>query len=89
MPKRKIPQFKSEEEEREFWSTHDSTEYVDWSEAKRVTFPSLKRDKVTIPVQVSRSTYENMQKEAKRRGVSLLDLATSSLKDKLAAMFRS
>ena len=33
--KKKIPEFQSEEEEREFWSKADSTEYVDWSKAKR------------------------------------------------------
>ena len=41
MPKQ-IPEFKSEDEEREFWATHDSTEYMDWSQAERVTFPKLK-----------------------------------------------
>lgn len=29
-----IPQFKNEDEEREFWATHDSTDYVDWSKAE-------------------------------------------------------
>ena len=28
-----IPEFKNEEEERQFWAEHDSTEYVDWSKA--------------------------------------------------------
>jgi predicted DNA binding CopG/RHH family protein len=37
-----IPKFKSEDEEAEFWGTHDSTEYLDWSKAKRVSFPNLK-----------------------------------------------
>lgn len=38
-----IPHFKSEAEEREFWQTHDSTGYIDWSKAKRgVKFPNLK-----------------------------------------------
>ncbi|MBV9756044.1 MAG: hypothetical protein JO047_03245 [Alphaproteobacteria bacterium] len=26
-----IPRFKDEAEERRFWETHDSAEYVDWS----------------------------------------------------------
>ena len=30
-----IPQFSSEDEEREFWAAHDSTEYIDWSKAER------------------------------------------------------
>ena len=39
---KKIPKFKNEDEEFEFWSIHDSTEYLDWSKAKRVIFPNLK-----------------------------------------------
>jgi len=38
MAKRKrkaIPEFRSEAEEREFWATHDSADYVDWSQARR------------------------------------------------------
>jgi CopG antitoxin of type II toxin-antitoxin system len=37
-----IPNFANEQEEREFWMTHDSTEYIDWSKAVRATFPNLK-----------------------------------------------
>ena len=37
-----IPKFKSEAEERAFWEKHDSTDYVDWSKAKRVSFPDRK-----------------------------------------------
>ena len=31
-----IPTFESEAEERRFWESHDSTDYVDWSTAERV-----------------------------------------------------
>ena len=37
-----IPYFDSEAEERLFWETHDSVDYVDWSKARRVRFPNLK-----------------------------------------------
>jgi len=40
---KKIPDFKNEEEEREFWDTHDSTEYLDWSKAQLAVFPNLKK----------------------------------------------
>lgn len=40
--KKKIPKFKTEDEEREFWAAHDSTDYVDWSKGKRVVAPNLK-----------------------------------------------
>ena len=41
MSKTKMPTFKSEDEEREFWATHDSTDFVDWNKAARVIFPIL------------------------------------------------
>lgn len=37
-----LPRFTSEEEEREFWAEHDSTDYVDWARAERIRFPDLK-----------------------------------------------
>jgi len=39
---KKIPEFKNEDEEFEFWSKADSTEYVDWSQAKPVKLVHLK-----------------------------------------------
>ena len=39
---KKIPKFLSEADEREFWATHDSTEYVDWDSAEEVVLPNLK-----------------------------------------------
>jgi CopG antitoxin of type II toxin-antitoxin system len=41
-PRKRIPTFEDEAQEQEFWSTHDSTDYVDWSQAQRVTFGRLK-----------------------------------------------
>ncbi len=47
-PKKPLPKFKSEAEERRFWSTHDSTDYLDWSKVKRVVFPNLKPSVKTV-----------------------------------------
>ncbi len=38
-----LPEFKTEGEEREFWKTHDSTDYIDWSKASKFYFPNLRR----------------------------------------------
>ena len=46
---RPIPQFESEAQERKFWETHDSTDYVDWSKAERVRFPKLKPSSTNPP----------------------------------------
>lgn len=43
--KKRVPEFRSEEEERQFWSEHDSTEFVDWPTAKRQKFPNLADDR--------------------------------------------
>jgi hypothetical protein len=43
-----LPEFASEDEEREFWATHDSTEFLDWSKSIRNPFfPNLKKTKTT------------------------------------------
>ena len=46
-----IPHFETEDEERAFWGSHDSTDYVDWSKAKRVQFPNLKLSQPVQPVE--------------------------------------
>lgn len=49
---KKIPQFKNEDDERKFWATHDSTPYLDWSNAQRALFPNLKPTKSTISLRL-------------------------------------
>jgi hypothetical protein len=39
---KKIPTFKDEDAEREFWSNTDSTEYVDWSKAEKLVLPNFR-----------------------------------------------
>jgi hypothetical protein len=42
MKKTTVPEFRSEDEVREFWAGHDSTEFIDWQSAQRRKFPNLK-----------------------------------------------
>ena len=53
-----IPSFANEEEERRFWETHDSFDYVDWDNALRVRFPNLKfsHEAETKPAKQSSNT---------------------------------
>ena len=64
-----IPKFKTEAEEREFWETHDSIEYVDWSKAQRVRFPHLKPSTQAISLRLPLSLLEQIKVEANRRDV--------------------
>ena len=49
-----IPSFVSDEEERRFWQTHDSFDYVDWDNAVRIRFPNLKLSSETEDTSVAR-----------------------------------
>lgn len=79
--KKKIPEFKTEAEEFEFWSSTgpgaDSTEYVDWPQAKRTKFPNLKPTLRTISVRLPVAMIEDLKILANQRDVpyqSLLKL---------------
>lgn len=50
--KKRIPKFRNEDEEREFWSSHDSTDYLDWPAAKEVVMPNLKPTLKTISIRL-------------------------------------
>ena len=60
---KKIPKFKNEDEEREFWATHDSTDYFDMSTAIRVKFPP-KIATQAISVRLSQWMIEDLKQLA-------------------------
>jgi len=39
--KKSLPSFQSEPEEQTFWATHDSVDFLDWTEPKPALFPDL------------------------------------------------
>jgi predicted DNA binding CopG/RHH family protein len=81
--KKKIPEFKSEAEEFEFWSKHDSTEYVDWSTAQRVKLPKLKPALRTISIRLPLSMVEDLKILANRRDVPYQSLLKVFLAERL------
>ncbi len=81
--KKKIPVFKSEEEEREFWAKADSTEYVDWSKAKEVSFPNLKPSTKTISLRLPEFILDELKILAHKRDVPYQSLIKIFLKDRI------
>lgn len=72
MPKKRlkpIPQFQSEAEERKFWATHDTTEYLDWSKARRAVFPSLHPSTETISLRLPAPLLADLKALANERDV--------------------
>jgi predicted DNA binding CopG/RHH family protein len=64
-----IPKFKSEAEERRFWETHDSSDYLDWTKAERVRFPNLKPSTAAISLRLPVPLLERIKVAANKRDV--------------------
>lgn len=64
-----IPKFNSEKEEREFWQRVDSTEYVDYSTARHVSFPNLKLTTRPITIRLPESLIERVKIEAHKMDI--------------------
>ncbi len=80
---KKIPKFKSETEEVEFWATHDSTDYIDYTMAKRVVFPNLKLSTKTISIRLPESLIEHLKLLANKRDVPYQSLLKMFLSEKV------
>ena len=63
---KKIPYFETETEEREFWQRHDSTEYIDWSKAKKINFPNLKLTSRPITIRLPVSLIDRIKIKANK-----------------------
>jgi len=78
-----IPKFKTEDEEREFWSKEDSSEYINWKNAKTVNFPNLKPSTKTISLRLPEFLLEDIKILANKRDVPYQSLIKILLKEKI------
>ena len=70
MPKNKrIPKFESEDQERDFWASHDSTEYVNWDTARRLMFENLRPSTKTISLRLPETLLQELKLLANKRDV--------------------
>jgi len=87
--RKKIPDFKNEDDERRFWATTDSTECVDWPAAQRRKLPNLKPSLRTISLRLPVSMIEDLKILANRRDVPYQSLLKVFLAERLAQERRS
>ena len=80
---KRIPKFRSEDEEREFWATHDSTEYINWSEAKEIIMPNLKPSLKTISIRLPEIMIEELKLIANKRDVPYQSLMKMFLAERV------
>jgi predicted DNA binding CopG/RHH family protein len=85
---KRIPEFENEDEEREFWKTHDSTEYLDWSEAERAVFTNLKPSTKTISLRLPESMLAELRQLANKRDIPYQSLIKTFLRERIDQEYR-
>jgi hypothetical protein len=80
-----IPEFRSHEEAGEFWMTHDTTEYLDWSKARRVRFPKLRPSTTTISLRLPQGMLDELRILANQQDVPYQSLLKVYLAERIAA----
>ena len=82
---KRIPEFKSEREEREFWEVNDSSEFVDWSKAEPVSLPNLKPSTRTISLRLPEGLLDSIKIEANKRDMPYQSLIKAWLAEDVKA----
>ena len=85
---KKIPKFPSEKRERDFWAKRDSTAYVDWKRAKKVTFSRLKPSLRTISLRLPELLLEELKLLANKRDVPYQSLLKVFLAERVEQELR-
>lgn len=87
-PRKPIPEFASEAEERAFWESpgNDSTEYVDWSKARLAAFPKLRPSTETISLRMPEDVLNAVRTYARRLDVPYQSLIKLWVAEKAAEL---
>lgn len=80
---KKIPKFKSEDAEREFWAKHDVIDYFDWDQAKVGNFPDLKQTTKAISMRLPESMINELKVLANKRDIGYQSLIKVFLFEKI------
>jgi predicted DNA binding CopG/RHH family protein len=81
--RKSVPEFASEADERAFWESHDSSEYLDWANAQRVVLPNLKPTTKTISLRLPQHLLDSIKAAANARDVPYQSLIKVWLQEKL------
>ena len=89
MKKKKIPEFKTEEEEREFWAKEDSAQYIEWDEARSVILPKLKPSRKKISLRLPEMMLAELKLLANKRDIPYQSLLKIFLAERIEKELRS
>lgn len=79
-----LPRFASEDAERDFWATHDSTAYIDWRNARPMRLPLLKPSTTTISLRLPADLLQDLKVLANQRDVPYQSLLKVFLAERVA-----
>jgi len=85
---RPVPNFKKEQDEREFWYTHDTTDYFDFSNSKRVEIefdPGVETPVKSISLRLPREMLNDLKVLANKKDIPYQSLIKVYLAEKIAA----
>lgn len=81
-----IPKFKTEAEEWQFWQTHETSDYVDYSKARRVNIefdPSVESPVKLISIRIPRDLLNKLRVMASKLDVPYQSLIKMILAERL------
>lgn len=81
--KEKKKRFKTEDDEREFWSKNDSTDFIDWTKAKRIVLSNLKPSVKTISLRLPESMLDGLKLIANKRDIPYQSLIKVFLAERI------
>lgn len=76
----KIPKFKNEDEEREFWWKLDLSEYFEPSDFERVSFPDLKPTTRSISIRIPEYLLDRVKEKANGMAIPYQSLIKQYIK---------
>ena len=81
---KRIPKFKNEDEERNFWTTHSPLDYFDAKNFERITFPKLKPSLKSISIRLPEDMLAELKAIANKKDVPYQSLAKIYLARQIA-----
>jgi predicted DNA binding CopG/RHH family protein len=86
--KNKIPKFKNEKEERAFWASRDSADYIDWKKGKKAVFSNLRPSLKSISLRLPESMIEELRLLANKKDVPYQSLLKVFLSERIEKELR-
>ena len=84
-----IPEFNSEDEEREYWAEQDSSEVLDWKQAQRAIFPKLKPTLKSISLRLPESMLDELRQLANERDIPYQSLIKHFLRERIDQEYKT